>query len=215
VLAALLFASAGCSLPVPAHGELGPRPRRPRTAFVVIGDTQRSLWAEEHLLGREQNELDRPRLIDQLAREENPAFVVHLGDLVAAASPPHWRYFDELMKPLADAKIPILPVLGNHEYFGEGRDPSRSARRRHPELARGGHYAKRWGRLGLVWLDSNLTGRRATRQAEWLARTLTELEEAPGIAGTLVFIHHPPVTNGVDRSGHESVRDELLPVIRR
>jgi hypothetical protein len=180
----------------------------------VIGDTQRSLWVEEHVVGREQNERGRVDLIDQLVSQESPAFVVHLGDLVAKASPPHWHYFDELMVPIRAARIPLFPVLGNHEYFGEGRDPSRSTRLRFRDLTRGGYYAKRWGRVGLVWLDSNLTGRAAARQSEWLRGTLLTFDRSSEVACTLVFSHHPPFTNGVDRHGHESVRSDLLPPIR-
>jgi hypothetical protein len=66
-----------------------------------------------------------------------------------------------------------------------------------------------------VWLDTNLTGRRAERQGAWLSRTLQTLDEAPAVAATLVFTHHPPFTNGVDRHGHEAVRFDLLPRIRR
>jgi hypothetical protein len=212
----MLLGAHACSLPAPEHGALrAERPADPPTAFVVLGDTQRTLWGEEHVFRREQNEAERVRLIDQIANEENPAFVVHLGDLVAKASPPHWHYFDELTQPLAEAGIPILPVLGNHEYFGEGRHPERSARRRYPDLARGGYYAKRWGRLGLVWLDTNLTGRRAARQAAWLDRTLDELDGTPEIAGVLVFTHHPPFTNGVARQGQKGAREQLLPLVRR
>lgn len=212
---AAVIGGLSCSLPAPQHGPLrAERPTERPTSFVVIGDTQRSLWVEENVLGREQNEGERTKLIDQLANEENPAFIVHLGDLVAKTSPPHWRYFDELMQPLVEAEIPILPVLGNHEYFGEGRHPERSARLRFPDLARGGYYAKRWGRLGLVWLDTNLTGRAAARQAAWLEATLALLDGAPSIAGTLVFTHHPPFTNGVDRRGQDGARADILPLVR-
>lgn len=180
----------------------------------MLGDTQRSLWAEEHVLGREQNEEERVRLVAQLAATESPAFVVHLGDLVAKASTAHFRYFDSLMAPvLGDGRTPLLPVLGNHEYFGDGRDPSRSSRLRYPDLANGGYYAKRWRRLGLVFLDSNLTGRVARRQAEWLSRALDALDADPGVDATLVFSHHPPFTNGVARHGLTSFREDLLPDI--
>jgi hypothetical protein len=208
--ALVLFA---CALPPPHHRELVRPAPRPRDSFVVLGDTQRSLWVEEHLLGREQNDRERVELIDQLVSQENPAFVVHLGDMVAKASPRHWHYFDQLMAPLTAAKIPLFPVLGNHEYFGDGRDPSRSSRLRYPVLAKG-YYAKRWGRLGLVWLDTNLEGRAAARQADWLGRTLGALDRAPEIAATLVFSHHPAVTNGIDRHGHEEVQQDLLPRIQ-
>jgi 3',5'-cyclic AMP phosphodiesterase CpdA len=203
-----------CALPTPVHGPIERPPSGPRDSFVVIGDTQRSLWVEEHVVGREQNDRGRVELVDQLVSQENPAFVVHLGDLVAKASPPHFRYFDELMAPIRAARIPIFPVLGNHEYFGEGRDPSRAMRLRFRDLNQGGYYAKRWGRIGLVWLDSNLSGRAAARQSEWLRRTLLALDRSADVTYALIFSHHSPFTNGVDRHGHLALRRELLPWIR-
>jgi hypothetical protein len=214
IVASGALALFSCALPTPHHRELVRPGPQPRDSFVVLGDTQRSLWVEEHLLGREQNDQERVELIDQLVSEENPAFVVHLGDLVAKASPRHWHYFDELMAPLTAAKIPLFPVLGNHEYFGDGRDPSRSSRLRYPVLATG-YYAKRWGRLGLVWLDTNLEGRAAARQAEWLGRTLGALDRAPEVAATLVFAHHPALTNGIDRHGHGGVQRDVVPHLLR
>src|SRR4051812_49040841 len=63
--------------------------------FAVIGDTQRTLPIER-LLGREQNDAERPRLIDAIAKDR-PDLLVHLGDAVAdGASARSWRYFDQL-----------------------------------------------------------------------------------------------------------------------
>jgi Icc-related predicted phosphoesterase len=215
VLLVGLVALACGSLPEPKHRPISAAPAGAPSSIVVLGDTQRSLWAEEHVLGREQNETDRVALIDQLAEEENPALVVLLGDLVAASSPRHWEYFTALTKPLAERAVPLLAVLGNHEYFGPGRDPTKLARRRFPELAAGGYYAKRLGRLGLVFLDSNLSGRAAERQSDWLDRTLTLLDRDPGVRAILLFAHHPPYTTGVARAGTPLVSEELLPRLVR
>ncbi len=210
-----LVALACGALPEPKHRAIAAAPAGAPRSIVVLGDTQRSLWAEEHVLGREQNETDRVALIDQLAEDENPALVVLLGDLVAASSPRHWEYFAALTEPLAERAIPLLAVLGNHEYFGPGRDPTQLARRRFPELGAGGYYAKMLGRLGLVFLDSNLSGRAAERQSSWLDRTLTLLDLEPRVRAILLFSHHPPYTNGVARDGTPLVRQALLPRLVR
>jgi len=137
--------------------------------------------------------------------------VVHLGDMVAKSSGAQFRYFAELVAPLTERGIPILPVLGNHEYFGAGRDPTFAARRRFPELAASRFYAARFGRLGLVLLDSNLTGRAAERQLAFVERTVAAFDADARVHGVLFFTHHPPFTNGVHRAGEPSVEHEIFP----
>jgi hypothetical protein len=200
-----------CGLPAPKHRESVDVPRGPPRSIVVLGDTQRSLWVEEQVLHREQNELERVALIDQLAAEENPALVVLLGDMVAASSARHWEYFTSLMLPLEERSILLLPVLGNHEYFGPGRDPTERARRRFRDLVHGGYYAKQLGRLGLVFLDSNLSGLAEKRELAWLDRLLTRFDGDPSVRAVVAFTHHPPYTNGIAREGTPLVRDHVLP----
>src|SRR5690349_3471213 len=94
-----LVACAGPPLP-PLAG-----PAQPTVSsegpIVVLGDTQRTLPVESFFCGREQNEFERRALIEQIAREERPAFVVHLGDMVSfGASGQEWEYFDRLVSPL-------------------------------------------------------------------------------------------------------------------
>jgi hypothetical protein len=169
---------------------------RQGSSIVVLGDTQRTTLPERLLLGREQNERARRALIERLAREERPALVVHLGDLVCCgASEREWRYFDGLVAPLAALGIPIRPVLGNHDYWGPRARALRLARLRFPELAPHTFAALRQGALGLIWLDSNLTGAAAAEQLRWFEATLDGYERDPELRGVLAFAHHPPFTN--------------------
>jgi predicted phosphodiesterase len=165
-------------------------------SIVVLGDTQRTTFAERLLLGREQNERARQALIQKLAREERPAFVVHLGDLVSCgASAGEWRYFDRLVAPLGALGIRIRPVLGNHDYWGPRALALRLARSRFPELAPHTFAALRHGELGLLWLDSNLAGGAAAEQQRWFEETLDGYEHDPAVRGVLAFAHHPPFSN--------------------
>jgi predicted phosphodiesterase len=169
---------------------------RARSGIVVLGDTQRTSLPERLLLGREQNERERQALIAKLAREEQPALVVHLGDLVCCgASQREWRYFDRLVAPLRALGIPIRPVLGNHDYWGPRSLALRHARRRFPELAPHTFAAQQHGELGLLWLDSNLTGAAAAEQLRWFDAALEGYERERSIRGVLVFAHHPPFSN--------------------
>lgn len=207
------FAALGaCRPPLPPSAP----PADPTVAsggpIIVLGDTQRTLGLEAFFCGREQNELERLALIEKIAREERPAFVVHLGDMVTVgASDEEWQYFDRLISPLTVRRVPILPVLGNHDLWGGRRAAVRRARQRFPELANGGSYARRHLGLGLVWLNSNLEGALGRRQAAWFEAVLDVFERDPGVRGVLVFTHHPVYTNGKKRHGEPYVVSELLP----
>jgi hypothetical protein len=178
--------------------------------IVVLGDTQRTLWSESFFCGREQNERESQALIDKLASEEHPAFVVHLGDMVSVgSSSAEWAYFDRLIKPLGERGIRVRPVFGNHDLWGERRVALRNARARFPELANDA-YAARHDELALIWLNSNLEGEAARRQAVWFEQAL-RVFDGPGTRGVLVFLHHPAYTNGHKRSPSSYVTSELVP----
>lgn len=203
---------AACSVPLPPlAAPAEPTVSRDGT-IVALGDTQRTLDAEALFLGREQNEAQRRALIEKIAVEERPAFVVHLGDMVTlGASTDEWQYFDRLMSPLSARKVPILPVLGNHDVWGARRAAVRLAAQRFPELAQGGAYARRFRGLGLIWLNSSLQGEVGRRQAEWFAEVLRVFDGEAATRGVVVFMHHPAYTNGKDRHGDPYVVEQLLP----
>src|SRR5262249_50640384 len=91
-------------------GEVGKRSGR----FAVVGDLQRTSGVE---LWRESNAPERRLVVSRLA-EERPDFVAVLGDLVFhGSSPIDWAEFDDLTEPLRSAAVPVLPVLGNHDYW--------------------------------------------------------------------------------------------------
>lgn len=189
-----------------------PSPRGPtQGTIVVLGDTQRTTWMEV-LVGREQNDAARVALIQQIAADERPAFVVHLGDMVATGgSAKDWQYYDRLMAPLTALGIRIYPVLGNHDYWGDDEAALRHARERYPELGSGGHHAIRHRSLGLIWLDSNLEGAAASNQTAWFGRALASFDASPDVTAIVVFTHHPPYTNGKGRKPEPYVARRVLP----
>jgi Calcineurin-like phosphoesterase len=211
-LALVLSAAVACGPNLPPRAGPAAPTALPDGPIVVLGDTQRTFWGER-LIGREQNEMARRELIAKIAREERPAFMVHLGDMVVAGDADEWQYFDRLMSPITARQIPILPVLGNHDYWGDDRIALRHALRRFPELAENGRYAGQHRGLGFIWLNSNLVGAAAREQAQWFGARLDAFDRDSSIRAVLVFSHHPPYTNGKHRYGEESahIRAELLP----
>jgi hypothetical protein len=205
--------TASCASPaLPPLVTQAPRSVDPQGPIIVLGDTQRTSWAEE-LWGREQNERPRRQLMATIAAQERPAFVVHLGDMVVSgASPFEWRYFEHLVSPLTARGVRIRPVLGNHDYWGSDTVAVERATKseRFPELATRFYSATHRG-LGLIWLDSNLRGRRGRAQARWFRDTLAAFECSSSTRAVLVFTHHPPFTNGKGRHPDDYVREQLLP----
>jgi hypothetical protein len=177
--------------------------------IAIVGDTQRTLWAERLQL-REQNDAERARIVADIAAQR-PGLVAAIGDLVAVGSlRSQWDAFDELMEPIRARQIPFLPALGNHDYWG-GRSLDH-LRARFPQLRKSSWYARRHGTLGLVWLDTN---ERAERQRLWLEETLQEMDGDPAVAAVIVFAHHPPFTNSALTRDEEHVQKNFLPAFFR
>jgi hypothetical protein len=186
--------------------------------FAVVGDPQQSLFWETAVMGREDNAADRSRLFAALGILR-PAFLVITGDLTAVgASERRWQFFDGLTASLRAEETPILPVLGNHDYWGSNvvalqRFSARFAQFRHSHW-----YTRRYGSLALVFLDANAAelGPTAWRQQEqWLVSTLATLDADSAIAGVLVFEHQPPFTNSTVTSDDAAVQRAFVPAFVR
>lgn len=207
----LALIAGGCSPPMPPFPCDAEPPPNPGETIVVVGDTQRTTWPESLFLNREQNEFARRQLVQKIAKE-NPRFVVHLGDMVSEGGDlSEWDYFDRLMLPIERRRIPILPTLGNHEYWGNQKIAEKAERSRFEDLEHGTSYSKTYRGIGLVWLDSNLGGIAGKEQADWFDQQLCAFDRDTTIRGVLVFTHHPPFTNGKNRPVEPYVGSVLLP----
>jgi hypothetical protein len=208
VLIALLLACAAAPparYAEPDRGTSGP--------FALLGDLQRTLWLER-LVGREQNDEAREALVKDLAARR-PGLVVLLGDMTNAGGlRSQWDRFDELFVPIRGAAIPVLALLGNHDYWGGADDGLANAAARFPQLGLQRWYLRAIGRLALVLLDSNesqLGDARWAAQRDWYSRTLAALDADPSVSGVLVLGHHPPFTNSRTTGDEENVQRAFLP----
>jgi Icc-related predicted phosphoesterase len=208
------FATLSCALgcaaqPTPTFA--GTPHYAPARHFTVIGDLQGTLGIEK-LLRRETNDRERGMLLPEIARS-NPAFVVMLGDLVTwGASVSDWKDFDTHSKTLRENRISVFAVPGNHDYYGGGRLHQYFARL--PHLAGQHWYARRYGGLALVFLDSNagpLSASAWLKQRQWYEAKLRELDADPGVLGVLVFLHHAPMTNSSIVSDDANVLEAFVP----
>jgi Icc-related predicted phosphoesterase len=198
---------------VPAHpcagAPAGAESRDSDGSIVVVGDTQRTYWAEQWFAFREQNETERQALLTRMACEERPSVVLHVGDMVSyGSSSSEWEYFDRLFAPLRTRKIHVYPVMGNHDYWGSDETALANVRARFPELAPHTYYTIEHAGLGLVFLDSNLEGEAAREQTRWFGERLDHLQKTT--AGIVVLTHHPPFTLGEHRDGDRFVDTRAL-----
>ncbi len=184
-------------------------------SFAAVGDLQRTSALE---FWRESNDAERERVVRELVHAR-PGFVVSLGDLVFdGASERHWGRLDALLAPLREADVPVLPVLGNHEYWGTNSRGLKNYFQRFPVLEGRRWYCLAQGRLGLVFLDSNfdeLGDAQRRAQLAWLDATLSAFEEDPSVRGVLLLAHHPPYTNSTVTGDEHDVQEHLVPRVHR
>jgi len=160
----------------------------------VVGDLQRTGVVE---FWREQNDAERARIVEAIAREA-PALLITLGDHVFdGGSARDWARFDALFAPVREARIPVLPIVGNHDCW-RGLGSLRHYFARFPHLGGAHWYARKVGPLGLVALDSNrfwMSPQRWFEQRQWFEEKLAQLDADEQVRGVLVLVHHPPYTN--------------------
>ncbi|MBL7713888.1 MAG: metallophosphoesterase [Bdellovibrionales bacterium] len=180
--------------------------------FAILGDTQRTMDVES-AIGREVNEKESQSLIRNLAREK-PEFLVLLGDLTNfGASSDEWELFDSWMKPLRDQKIPVLPVFGNHDYWGWDLLANRNMESRFPVLKPRHWYSQKYGYVGMIFLDSNyadLTEKQWTDQLAWYESELKKWDGDKAVRYVLTFAHHAPYSNSTVTSDDERIQKDFV-----
>lgn len=192
--------------------QFGGDPSSRRTGlFAVVGDLQRTSLAE---IWRESNERERDRLVREIAAYA-PDFLVCAGDLVfSGSSRLDWEEFDALTRPLRDAGVPLMPILGNHDYWSRKSAALRNYFERFPHLSGRRWYSVTWSSLGLVFLDSNekeLGPALWSEERAWFASELARFDADETVRGTVVFVHHPPFTNSTVTPDETHVQQAFVP----
>jgi Icc-related predicted phosphoesterase len=164
-------------------------------SFILVGDTQKtSIWE----FWREKNMNVRNSVLKKIS-EENPAFVLHLGDLVYQGdSHCHWQDFNKYAEEIYQKSIPILPILGNHDYYGNKRRALKNYFLHFPGLNKKKYYSCRFQYMGLILLNSNfdkMNNVDLNKQINWYKKELDQFQKDSTIKIILVAFHHPPYTN--------------------
>lgn len=165
-----------------------------RARVAIVGDLQRTGAVETW---RENNDKHRPNIIAGIMADAPDALVV-LGDMVWwGASRADWHYFDNLMTPLRVANIGVLPVLGNHDYYGNDQAAMANVMQRWPWFNHDG-VVRVIDSVAYVVINTNFDDIgpvRSRQHRRWFVKTLQELDADSRIVAVVVCGHHPPFTN--------------------
>jgi acid phosphatase type 7 len=195
----LLWLLVCCPVVCTAADEQPPRFTVPAAApgdtltFVVYGDTR---FTEND---RVVNAVARRALVEKMALE-HPAAILIGGDLVYRGSnPDDYRVYQSETRRWAEERIPVFPVLGNHEFNGCGADVA-------PCLENwwntfGSLRPYRWysvtigSSLRALMLDSDAELRKGSEQRAWFEQQIRDANTDPNINFILIMLHYPPVTD--------------------
>ncbi len=154
--------------------------------FVVIGDTQ--------------THGDVAKRVSDLAWMHRPNLVVHAGDLVdTGTNKRDWTdVFFPSMQPLI-GRVPMMPVLGNHEQDAEHYYRYMSL----PEPER--WYSFRFGDAEFFMIDGNRSLADQSAQLSWLEKALSSSKAKWRFA----VLHQPPYTSDSDDYGDTTKTSSL------
>jgi predicted phosphodiesterase len=167
--------------------------------FVVFGDTR-------------SNHDDHRSVVNEIVLE-NPAFVLHTGDLVGdGESESDWSTFFEIEDSLI-RNTAIYPCLGNHEADGVRYLQLFSPPHELSPITEN-YYAFTFATSGFLVLDLYLSDfSEGSVQYDWLQSTLQSLANDPAIHRRFVFLHHGPYDSGPHGSEY-TVRSDLTPLFQ-
>jgi acid phosphatase type 7 len=159
--------------------------------FIIYGDTRFHDPKDTDAA----NPPVRVALVQAIA-EANPAFVGFTGDIVYNGhDQDDWKVWDSETSIWHEKKIPVYPVLGNHDLHGKEETALDNYFQRFPDLKRSRYYSLRAANTLLLALDSSLDEVGGT-QGQWLS---DQLDHVPAdVNFVLVMLHHPPYTSSSD-----------------
>ncbi len=178
--------------------------------IIFTGDTQTTSDWE---FWRENNDGIRKKIFAQIA-EQNPGCLIIHGDAVfEGSSKGEWDFFCEDILPIRQKEIPVYPVLGNHEYFGDNNAALNNYFSKFPEIKKSKFYSLTYGKNAFLMLNSNfneMSKSDISMQNRWFKETLEKFNQDKSIKSVFVITHHPPFTNSKAVSENKDVQKYFL-----
>jgi Icc-related predicted phosphoesterase len=173
--------------------------------FVAYGDTR---FTDPHDTNASNPEARR--ILVKAIANVHPAFISIGGDITYNGSDPSdWKVWDAETSVWRDDKIPVYPVLGNHDLPGNQKVALANYFQRFPELHQSRYYSIRVANSLVLILDSSLD-ENSGPQAQWLTQKLDTLPA--DVDFVFLIFHHPPYTSSSDEKkfggGHSARSSE-------
>ena len=169
-----------------------------------------------------------PAVHAQVARnilDSAPALVFHTGDLVGRGTDYSlWQtdFFEPAQELLMS--VPVVPVLGNHEYAGTGGVPNRDVSRLGARASwfyyffdrplDEGWWALTYGTVRFIGLDTNADYTPGSPQHTWLMQEFSSPEYGSA-AWHIVIFHHPAFSSTTSHSDDLAVQRHLVPLFEQ
>jgi len=159
------------------------------TRFALISDTQ-----EHH-----SEHLNVAKSLATLIDHEEVDAVILAGDIVQTGVEEEWKSYRDIATGHYSNRYPLVPVIGNHEYFS---DPAISYWQKlygTPETDKG-YYAVEYPHAYLITLNSNMYKYSKSwrqNQTAWLEQTLASVSANKLRKPVIVTFHHSPYTSGI------------------
>jgi hypothetical protein len=175
-------------------------PSAPLT-FIAYGDTR---FTQRDGVA---NAIARRELVARMA-SENPAAIFIGGDLVyQGSSPEDYETYKTETAAWSQAKIPIFPALGNHEFQGCSKDLSPCLENWWSAAAPSGVRSFRWysvtvgPKVLVLVLDSDSSLKPGSEQRSWFEQQITHTGSR--VEFVLVVLHYPPVRDPIFPRGKD------------
>ena len=175
-------------------------PSAPLT-FIAYGDTR---FTQRDGVA---NAVARRALVAKIASEQ-PAAIFIGGDLVYEGSDPEdYDIYRAETAVWAQAKIPIFPALGNHEFRGCDKDLSPCLVNWWGAAVPSGVRSFRWYSVTLgpkilvLLLDSDSSLKPGSEQRSWFEQQITHT--GSGVNFVLLVLHYPPVRDPIFPRGKD------------
>lgn len=173
--------------------------------FVAYGDTRFHNPKDTEAA----NPAVRVALVQAIAAVD-PAFICFTGDIVYNGyDSDDWKVWDSETAIWREKKIPVYPVLGNHDLHGPESMALGNYFARFPNLKNSRYYSVRAANTLILALDSSQE-ESSGPQGQWLADKLDHVP--PDVDFVFVMLHHPPYTSSSDAKvfggGHSARHQE-------